>query len=696
MQQPLSDKIQQVFGDLAVDKRAALRPGFEALPRFVTEFLIAKARESNAAMSIEAVRERIASRMVDADRKKAIIHALMTKGEVSVIGLLDVEPDLARGEHLGHIAQLDGESILVPLTVVETHKELLAGGLWGSIKLTVDREAARPRIALAAFSPYQLTRPDISMFRRARHEFSLEEWVDLLITSVGYRPAAFPDFRLKLLLLTRLTPLTQAGVNLVELGPRGTGKSYMLRNLSARAYLVAGAKATPASLFYNLTTKQLGIVGTKKVVVFDEVTHTSFPDPGLVAALKDYMESGNIARGGRSLTADAGVVFTGNIELDVEGRLPSPSYRHLFEAFPVALRDAAIADRIHGIIPGWELPKISDHVLADGVGLLSDYFGEVLVELRREHSFNDFLEHHTKLDNATQRDKRAVFRIAAGLLRLLYPDGEIGEEGLKHVVQVAVELRQRVHRQLEQMAPGEFKPKAIAVPGMEGAVPADLVDRSSLTDQDVSANESDQLGKVSMLLVSRKGGGDVGFVECIRTPGNGLPLVTGTHGRVMSHSVKAAYEAIQHAELGAGSNALLPPGQRFGVHLVHIAEPKEGPSAGLAFALAMLSAASGRPVRRGIAVTGELSVQGNVTGVGGLYEKLAAAVRHGRTNVIIPAENTSEISTLTAFADRLKIHAVRTLAEALDIALLPAEPASHPDRFQHHPRPRNEKDVELN
>jgi ATP-dependent Lon protease len=674
MDQELRNKIERVFEGLVVDKREALKAGFELMPRFVTEFLIAQARAKNATIGLDDVRKRISRYTVDGDRKNAFLHELMMKGEAVLIALLEVEPNLARREHVGRIAQLDGEELLVPDAIVEKYKELLYGGLWGSAKLVIDKAADRPRIVVENFTPYQLTQPDMDMFRRARDEFTLEEWVSLLITSAGYRPEAFPTFRSKLLILSRLTPLTQPNLNLVELGPRGTGKSYLLRSLSARVYVLSGARATPASLLYDLNKKRLGIIGTKKVVIFDEVTHTSFPDRSLVAALKDFMESGNIGRGGRSFVADSSLVFTGNIELDGEGRLPSRQYAHLFEALPDALCDLAIGDRLHGFIPGWEIPKIADNVLADGVGLLSDYFGEVLGELRRDQTFLDFLQRNKTLLNATIRDQSAVMKTAAGLLRMLYPNGKIGDEGLSHALQLATELRQRVHRQLERMSPGEFKPKVLQFEGIALHAPLDLGTRDELEEQDVRANETVQVGKITILLVGGKGGGGVGFVECVHNPGTGMPIVNGMHGPELRHSVEAAYQALLHmaSDLGVAVSDLRA--RRFIVHLVNIAEPKEGPSAGLAIALAMLSAATGRPVRRRIAVTGELSVQGNVNPVGGVAEKLSAAARHGRRVVVIPAENASELGRLEELGNKLEIHPVRTLEEAVRLVLV--EPAA--------------------
>ncbi|KYF76802.1 hypothetical protein BE11_22325 [Sorangium cellulosum] len=664
----LREKIEGVFGTLVVDKRQALQAGFELMPRFVTEFLLATARSQNAALSVGEVRDRIRRFSVDADRKGEFISRLMREGQAKLIALLDVEPKPERNEHVARIAQLDGQDLQIPASLVEKFPELLYGGLWGSTALRYDTQGPKPRIFVEDFTPYQLTRPDMDLFRRARASFSFEEWLELLITSAGYRPEAFPTTRLRLIALSRLVPLVQANVNLIEMGPRGTGKSYLLRNLSARVYLLAGARATPAVLLYDLMRRRVGIVGTKKVVIFDEIGATAFPDKSLIASLKDYMESGNISRGGRSLVGDCSFLFTGNLDLDADGRSPSRAYTHLFEELPRDLCDTAIADRIHGFIPGWELPKISDDVLADGMGLVSDYFGEVLGELRGDVRFQDHVKQHVTLDGATIRDQTAIHRVAAGLLKMIYPDGRIEGAGRQEVLQVAVELRQRVHEQLVKMAPGEYRPKMIVFPGMRPHDAPDVTQAHLLMEQDVEANQRELVGKITILLVSERGGGDVGFVECAHVEGSGLS-VTGLRGAVLEHSVRAAYDALLNLgpELGLSPERLRA--KRMSVHLVNIAQPKDGPSAGLAFALAMLSAATGRRVAKALAVTGELSIHGNVNPVGGIPEKLSAALQHGRRTVMMPAANAPELARLQDIAARLDIRPVQSLAEAVRIAL---------------------------
>ena len=664
----LSEKIERVFADRAVSKRHALQAGFEAMPRFVTEFLLARAREKTGTIDIAKTRAQVRKFSVDADRRSEFISRLMREGQARLIALLEVEPKPDRNEHIARIAQLDGQELRITDELLAQYPELLYGGLWGSAALSYDTSMPRPRILVEAFEPFQVTDVDVEEFRQARHHFSLDEWIELLMTSAGYRPEAFPTRRHRLLALCRLVPLVQSNVNLIEMGPRGTGKSYLLRNLSTRVFLLAGARATPAVLLYDLNRRQIGIVGRKKVVIFDEIGATAFPDKSLVAALKDYMESGNISRGGRSLIADCSFVFSGNLDLDADGRLPSRRYQHYFEALPAELCDSAIADRIHGFIPGWELPKIRDTVLADGVGLVSDFFGEILGGLRRDVTFHDYVRKNLTLKNATIRDQTSIERISAGLLKMLFPDGRFDLAGRDLTFQVAIELRQRVHEQLVKMAPGEFRPKRLMFPGMPDHEAPDLLGRIALHEQDIEANQRLLVGKVTILLASNRGGGDVGFVECAHVEGSGLS-VTGLRSAVIDLAVRAAYDALLHLGPGLGLPSELLRSRKMSVHLVNIAESKDSPSAGLAFALAMLSSATKRPIRTSFAVTGELSIHGNVNPVSGIAEKLAAAIEHGRTAVAIPAANAAELARLPDLTRQLDILSVQTLSEAVAIAI---------------------------
>jgi ATP-dependent Lon protease len=409
------------------------------------------------------------------------------------------------------------------------------------------------------------------------------------------------------------------------------------------------------------------------VVVFDEIAATTFPDRETVATLKDYMESGQFSRGRKVVASDASLVLTGNLE--VSGDQPSEQYAHLFQDLPAPLVDAAFLDRIHGYLPGWEIPKVSEASLAQGVGFVTDYFGEVLKSLR-EDDVARALDPVDPGASATIRDARGARRIASGMLKLLFPDGSHSEEDVKRCMRFGIELRQRVHNQLTQIAPGEFARKVLAFPGMEPHEARDLVESRKVQERDVRANREPVVGQVTGLVVLQTGGittgGDVFFTEVSLLRGRGGPgfSITGLRGPVLNDSVKTAFQVLQ--QLG-GPWKNVPPrlvDSTVAVHLVNIADPKDGPSAGVAFVTAMVSAALGIPVRPALAMTGEVTLHGFIGQVGGIVHKLKAAVQHQRKLVIIPAQNAGDLrdvpdDILTA----VEIRTVSRIEEVLELAL---------------------------
>jgi ATP-dependent Lon protease len=518
----------------------------------------------------------------------------------------------------------------------------------------------------------------VAGYRAARGQFTADEWAALMLQSAGYAAGAFPDRRTRLLLFARMVPLVERNVNLVELGPRQTGKTYLLRNLSPRVFTVSGGKTTPANLFVNLATKQVGILGTRKVVVFDEIAHTTFgEEQETISTLKDYMESAHFSRGSLSFTADASLVFTGN--LDVEGHLPHSKYSHLLEPLPEELIDSAFQDRVHGYVPGWEVPKIRPASIATGVGFVTDYFGEVLVRLR-DDSFADRVREVPLHAGLTRRDQTAVERLTSGLIKLLYPDGNLSEPELVELVTFACELRQRVHQQLCALAPGEFKPRLIAPADVTDHAAADLRPREVAPERDRLNTEAAVGAVTGLAVVTNAAGQDVGgeltLIQVSAVNGPGKVEVTGLHGGALRDSVRAVYNLVRanFREFGVPEQRL--KSQTVAVHLVRIAQPKDGPSAGLAFAVGIVSALANRAIRPGFAFTGEVALHGEVGPVGGLVHKIAAAARAGRKHVVIPAANASVVTELPAEVKAsVEVHSVATAREALALALAAEGPA---------------------
>lgn len=675
---PIDRKARDVLGEQVVVKSLAQQTTFQGLPRYVSEYLIAKyVRPESWREDLAKVHEKIKDLLPNLERRELLKDRLLRTGEAVLIDYVEARVDLRNGQRWARVPAINDERVRVSAGLLEQYPGLLLGGLWGTARLRYAPEVSgdAPN-ELLAFTPFQVGPPDVDAFRAARTHFSTDEWICLMLQSAGYAPEGFPKRRQRFLLLTRLVPLVERNVNLVELGPRQTGKTFLLRNVSPRVFTISGGKTTPANLFVNLATKAVGILGTRKVIVFDEIAHTTFGDEdATISTLKDYMESGQFSRGAKTFATDASLVFAGN--LDVEDEQPAARYRHLFEPLPAALIDSAFLDRIQGYLPGWEIPKITPASLAQSVGFVTDYFGEVLVRLREE----DLTPKIRALGFAagmTRRDQVAVERIGSGLLKLIYPHGSASDDELREVASLASELRQRVHNQLAEIAPGEFKPRMIGWQGMPDHTAKDLQVSREVLPEDDRLNREAVIGAVTGLGVTTSNGTPVaGCLSLIQVSAfsrdhsvRGGLEVTGTHGNVLEDSVKTAYSIVRtrFREFGISDKRLQE--QRLAVHLVRIAEPRDGPSAGLAFVVGIVSALTARPVRPACALTGEVTLHGEVLGVGGVPLKIKAAAKAGRKVVVIPAENARELSQLPDDVLRsIQIIPVKTIEEALSNVL---------------------------
>ena len=677
--QAFESKLAALFGDRVVEKDLAREEAFFRLPRYVTEYLIAKyVKPATAAQDIERLKTQIRDRLPDLDRRELIKDRLMRDGHYTLIDAVEARVDLRAESRWATVPCLEDRGVRINAALLGANPGLLAGGMWGTLKLWYRPEvdAAHP-VEISAFTPFQVDVTTVSDVIAARKEFTTEEWVRLLLASAGYDAESFASDRQRLVILARLLPLVERSLNLIELGPRQTGKTFLLRNTSPHVFVVSGGKATPANLFVNLSTRSVGIIGIRKVVVFDEISSTSFADASAtVSILKDYMESGQFARGAQTYASEASLFLAGNIDVD-EDR-PHPRYRHLFAVLPSELIDSAFLDRIHGYQPGWEIPKITRATLSRGPGLVTDYFGEYLLKLR-DLEFRGEAHRLRFNQHLTQRDLVAIERITSGFLKLLYLDGSFTESELAQVASLAVEFRQRVHDQLVVIAPGEFKEKRIAFEGMLPSAAPDMRGEPEEIQRYDRLNHEAVVGEVTGLSALLAGqnvvGADIIIMEAALAPGTGVEIVGG-RGKVLRESVRAAYQLLvsRGSDLGIHPETLRK--NRVVVHLLHIAEEREGPSAGAAFVVAMASAATGRPVKPGIAVTGEVSLHGKVTGVGAAGQKALAALKAGRTTLIFPKENAAELAALPDSAlARLTLVPVDRIEAVLAAALADGDDA---------------------
>ncbi|MCS7016041.1 MAG: BREX system Lon protease-like protein BrxL [Gemmatales bacterium] len=673
---PLDEKARQVYGERVVLKSLAERASFQRLPRYVTEFIIAKyVKPQTWQEDLKKVQDRLRDHLPEAHRREWLKNELLRQRRLVLLDFIEARVNLRSGQRWATVQALGDTKVNVPESLLNEHPGLLLGGMWGTatIEYRPEQDQDAPN-HLVAFHPFQVQVHDRRPYVEGRRHFTTDEWLDLLLTSCGYHPQAFPERRTRLLLLCRLIPLVERNVNLIELGPRQTGKTFLLRNLSPRVFTVSGGRNTPANLFYNLARRSVGILGTRKVVVFDEIANTTFEEAeATISLLKDYMESGQYSRGDQSFTSEASIVLCGN--LDVTEGQPSSRYRHHFEPLPEELIDTAFLDRIHGYLPGWEIPKLTPQSLAQGVGFVTDYFGEMLVQLREE-DYRPYVRQLGWTPGITQRDRVAVERLASGLLKILHPDGRFTDDELREAVALASELRQRVHEQLCILAPGEFRPRLIGYPGLTAHQAHDLRGSEQVVPTEDRLNQEAVVGAITGLVVRRDSKGNIhsGDLVVVQVSANasgsaGLEI-TGLHGDVLRDSVRTAYHIIEAnlSQLG------IEPGKfrqaRVIVHLVRIAQPREGPSAGLAFVLGIVSALTRRPVKPAVAVTGEVSLHGEVLGVGGVVYKVRAALDAGRKLILLPAENAAELKDLPQdLLSRAEILPVRSIFEAVDFAL---------------------------
>uniref|UniRef100_A0A7J3ZK12 BREX system Lon protease-like protein BrxL n=1 Tax=Fervidicoccus fontis TaxID=683846 RepID=A0A7J3ZK12_9CREN len=467
----LDEKVRRVFGAAAVDKELARLEVVSRLPRFIAEYLISRYYSSSIDW-IEKLSKVVEEYYPDARDRERVLSRAKREGRITLIDEYNVVVDLKKNMYFLHIPNLQIYDALVEHYIVEQYERILSG-LWGVGVLEYCPELAQAVLSrgrdelpftplvMVEFEPFQVYNIDVTTFIEGRMAFSTSEWIDLLIKSVGLNPLVYSE-RQKLLLLVRFVPLIEGNVNLMELGPRATGKTYLYRNASYYTRIYAGGTVSAARLFYDARLRVLGDVGTRDVVVFDEIAKVRFSNPDEVAAkLKDYMVDGFFERGQlKRAHSDCSLVFTGNIELGPQGVLGS-----VVEYLPSFMKDSAFIDRIHGLLPGWELPKIlkSDVHLAHGYALAADYLSEVLHRMRAQ-SFEALVEQHVELvGEYTIRDERAVKKLLSGLVKLVFPHKEFDSSELRKLAAIAVELRQNVVGVLSELSPHEFPRKTLSV-----------------------------------------------------------------------------------------------------------------------------------------------------------------------------------------------------------------------------------------
>ena len=678
----MNEQLKRVFRGKVVNKGLTINTGVDEFPRYVVEYLIDNyCTEENFTEDLHQVVRRLRDNFVHGAEAEKIRHRIRESRSHAIIASLEIRLQETEDKYWGTISAINESFVNVSESLVRQYPMLLSGGMWGTIVLTYDEtevhnKKIRP-FKVAEFTPFQISVIDLAEFIAKRREFRDNEWLDILINSIGLNPALMSR-REKLLYLLRLVPLAEANFNCVELAPRETGKTYLYRNVSYYSHVLSGGKATPAGLFINNATGKVGIVGSRDAVVFDEIANTDFTDPkALVSIMQGYMQDAKFSRGKKEILAFASIVLVGN--LDVQNKLPHEKYYHLFEPLPDFLQVEAFIDRIHCYTPGWEIPKIKPNSMSKDYGFITDYFAEIMHELRRLDVLGPLKDRYELVDlsaagtGITGRDVRGVEKTLSGLLKLMYAHGEVNDEQLGELLSLAIEGRQRVRNQLHLMAPGEYGPIILAARLTQSGQKITPTLPDANREQHVALPSKPTVGEVIGLAVIGDDRGCILNFEVQALKGTGRIVSLGSMQKVMKESVAAAAQFIR-----ANAKSLnLPTDWQENQDVVVLATmmgvPKEGPSAGIAIVTGIVSALKNVPVRNDLAMTGEITIMGKVLGIGGVLPKLQAAVDAGCKEVVLPKENERDVQIVPDYIrNRIKVRYASAIEDVLTAALVEA------------------------
>jgi ATP-dependent Lon protease len=452
-------KALDYYGEVIINKSLIHQAGFgaRAIPTYVGEWILSHFVEDGELT--EASRERIAAflgiYLPTKGQKDEIKNRLLKMETVQLLDDFSITVNLKTGQRHLRIPLLDISDAFLAEHIVDQNELLVTSGVWGIGSLFYvppDGPGDKGQVWMREFRPFQISSVDLGYFRECRRHFALDEWLDLMVSSIGFNPRTQSQ-RQKMILITRILPLAEPRVNVVELAPKGTGKSFVYDNLSRYARVVAGGKITPAVLFHNLVSHIPGLITRYDVIVLDEVQSIHGDSAGeLIAGLKVYLESGRYSRGNTMGTSEAGFVMLGNITLD-ENHRPLREEEGLFYEIPNFLQETAFVDRIHGLIAGWDMDRVTRETPSHSMGFKGDFFSEILHVLRSDAHYAEYVSQEMRLVNCDDlRDRKAINRLATGFLKLLFPDMKPSEEEFtEFCVRPAVELRQRVRDELHKM-----------------------------------------------------------------------------------------------------------------------------------------------------------------------------------------------------------------------------------------------------
>lgn len=643
----IKSKLRQHFDGKIVrkDLTKKIKEGAN-VPVYVLEFLLGQYCSSDDPEVIEEgvnnVKHILADNFVRPDEAQKILSILRQRGSHTVIDKITVSLNIKRDFYEAEFSNLGLKDIPIDEEYPAKYDRLLCGGIWCIIQLDyeyMEEDRNGTPISIRKLTPIQMPHVDIDELKQGRKAFTQEEWMDVLLRSIGMEPDTL-SYREKWLLIIRMIPLVENNFNLCELGPRSTGKSHLYKEISPNSILVSGGQTTVANLFYNMGRKTVGLVGLWDCVAFDEVAGIKFKDKDGIQIMKDYMASGSFARGKEEKAASASMVFVGNINQSVDVLLKTSS---LFDPFPPEMgTDTAFLDRIHCYLPGWEIPKFRPEHFTDDYGFISDYLAEFIRELRKE-PYGDALDKYFRLgSNLNQRDTIAVRKMVAGLVKLVYPDGVFTKDQLEEILNLALEMRRRVKEQLKKLGGMEFYD-----------VNFSYIDKDTFEEHYVSVPEQGG-GKLipdglcnpgQVYTVSQGKSGMIGVfrLESQMLPGNGKFERTGLGSdREAKEATNTAFNFLK-ANAGHISGTISTTTKDYIVNYQDLQGIGMTSKLALPTLIALASIALNKPTVSSLAVMGEISIAGTMMKVDELANALQVCLDSGAKKVLLPITSAADL-----------------------------------------------------
>jgi len=624
------------------------------VPTYVCEFLLgrycASINEDEIQEGLQIVERQLRDRAVRSGEEELFKSRAKESGMVKVIDIISARLDAKTDSYLATLPSLQLKDVSIEGKLVNQNERMLTGGFYAEIDLSYDSVIAEERngrpFSIAALRPIQLSKRDVlDTLYEGRSKFSTAEWKHFLLRSIGLEPTAMTERNIDVLIL-RMVPFVENNYNMVELGPRGTGKSHLFQQISPYAHLVSGGKATVARMFVNMATGQRGLVCQYDVVCFDEISGVSFDQKDGVNIMKGYMESGEFSRGKESIRAYGGIVMVGNFDVDVAHQ---QRVGHLFSPMPPEMRnDTALMDRIHCYLPGWDVPKISEATKTNHFGLVSDFLSECWSRLRSQSRIAKLQGRVTFGGALSGRDQNAVNKTISGLLKLVHPspEAEVSDDDLEWAVRLALECRRRVKEQQKRIGTAEFRNTQFSYTlGNDGV--EKFVVTPELQSEDHVGRDPLPPGQVWAI---SPGGQDEGSglyrIEVTEGPGSGV--------RVLNRPAPPPFtESVKYAEANLYSRATELVGDRnpreheFSIQLRAFDASKSGRSLGVAVLLALCSALINKSLRGGLVVVGGINLGGSIDPLHNAIDVVELAVEKGASVVLMPVSSRKQLFDLS-------------------------------------------------